>query len=129
MKKIIFLITVAVVLFVMLLLFFIISNLRQTPEEIVVETPTPTESQVRITPTPAPLVEDEPLVEQIINRLPVSTEKYDIEYLGSTNTYVITIKESPFDQNSAEALAWFTQNGFSNTNTLNIIYNRYEWVE
>lgn len=96
---------------------------------IIDETPLPTESQVRPSPTPVPVVEDEPLIEQLIERLPVSTDAYDIEYLSSTNTFVITVKESPFSQNSEAARQWFLQNGFSDTSGLNIIYNSYEWVE
>lgn len=129
MKKIFFVIVLIIVLLGLFVLFLIISNLRQSPPASIDDLPVPTQSQIRPTSIPSPITEDAPLIEQIINRLPVSTEKYDIEYLSSTNTFVITVKESPFSQNSQEALSWFTENGFSNTDNLNIIYNSYEWVE
>lgn len=129
MRKILFIAAVVLTLLALFVMYLLISNIRQAPQDVPDDTPLPTRVQTRPSPTPASIVEDEPLVEQIIQRLPVSTERYDIEYLSSTNTFVITVKESPFDQNSNEALSWFTENGFSNTNSLNIIYNSYEWVE
>lgn len=129
MKKIFFIITLIAVLLGVFFLLLIISNLRQPSSEVIVETPTPTQTQARPTYIPPPIIEEEPLLEQLIDRLPVSTDKYDIEYLSSSNTFIVTIKESPFSENSQEALSWFTQNGFSNTDNLNIIYNSYEWVE
>lgn len=129
MKKIFFIAAIIFTLLFLLILYLFISNIRRAPEVIIDETPLPTESQVRPSPTPVPIVEDEPLIEQLIERLPVSTDAYDIEYLSTTNTFVITVKESPFSQNSEAARQWFVQNGFSDTNGLNIIYNSYEWVE
>lgn len=129
MKKIFFIAAIIFTLLSLFILYLFISNIRRTPEVIIDETPLPTESQVRPSPTPVPVVEDEPLIEQLIERLPVSTDAYDIEYLSSTNTFVITVKESPFSQNSEAARQWFLQNGFSDTSGLNIIYNSYEWVE
>lgn len=129
MKKIFFIAAIIFTLLFLLILYLFISNIRKAPEETVREIPIPTESQIRPTAAPPPIVEDEPLIEQLIERLPVSTNAYDIEYLSSTNTFVITIKESPFSQNSEAARQWFVQNGFSNTEGLNIIYNSYEWVE
>jgi len=130
MKKTLFIATVIFVLFILFVLFLFLSNSRRrevAPSPVVL--PIPTESQIAPTATPPPLNQEEPLIEQIIDRLPVSTEKYDIEYLSLTNTFVITIKESPFAENSELARQWFLQNGFSSTEGLNILYNSYEWVE
>ena len=129
MKKIFFIAAIIFTLLFLFVLYLFISNIRRAPEETVREIPVPTESQIRPTAVPPPIIEDEPLIEQIIARLPVSEPEYDIEYLSSSNTFVITIKESPFEQNSEKARQWFLQNGFSNTDGLNIIYNSYEWVE
>lgn len=132
MKKILFISTLIFILIIVFILYIFISNIRQSPEETVREIPLPTESQIRPTeptPTAAPLNPEEPLIEQIIARLPVSTDTYNIEYLSTSNTFVITIKESPFEQNSEAARQWFIDNGFSSTEGLNIIYNSYSWVE
>lgn len=129
MKKIFFVASIIFSLLFLFVLYLFLSNIRKAPEETVREVPIPTESQIRPPAAPPQIIEDEPLIEQIIARLPVSTETYDVEYLSSTNTFVITVKESPFEQNSEKARQWFLQNGLSSTEDLNIIYNSYEWVE
>ena len=129
MKRIFFIAAIVLTLLFLFLLYILISNIRRVPEEAVREVPFPTESQIIPTEAPPLIIEEEPQIEQIIARLPVSTEEYDIEYLSSSNTFVITIKESPFEQNSEKARQWFVENGFSNTTGLNIIYNSYRWVE
>jgi hypothetical protein len=129
MKRIFFIAAIVLTLLFLFLLYILISNIRRAPEETVREVPFPTKSQIVPTGVPPLIIEEEPLIEQIIARLPVSEPEYDIEYLSSSNTFVITIKESPFEQNSEKARQWFLQNGFSNTDGLNIIYNSYEWVE
>lgn len=129
MKRIFFIAAIILTILFLFFLYIFISNIRRVPEEIVREIPFPTESQIIPTRVPPLIIEEEPLIEQIIARLPVSEPEYDIEYLSSSNTFVITIKESPFEQNSEKARQWFLQNGFSNTDGLNIIYNRYRWVE
>ncbi len=129
MKKIFFIASIIFTLLLLFVLYLFISNIRKAPEETVREIPVPTESQIKPPAAPPPIIEDEPLIEQIIARLPVSTETYDIEYLGSSNTFIITVKQSPFKENSEDALRWFLENGFKSTEGLNIIYNSYEWVE
>jgi len=129
MKKILFISAIIFVLFVLFILYLFVSNIRSAPGETIIEAPIPTKSQIRPSTPPPPIIEDAPLIEQIIARLPISTEEYYIEYLSSSNTFVITIKESPFEQNSEKARQWFVENGFSNTTGLNIIYNSYRWVE
>lgn len=129
MKKIFFIVAIIFVLLFLFVLYLFISNIRRTPEEIVKEIPVPTESQIKPPAASPPIIEEEPLIEQIITRLPVSTETYNIEYLSSSNTFIITVKQSPFKENSEDALRWFLENGFKNTEGLNIIYNSYKWVE
>lgn len=129
MKKVLFISTLILVFIFLFLLYIFLTNLRSAPQEEIREIPVPTESQIKPTVPFPPLVEDQPLIEQIIQRLPASTTEYDIEYLSSSNTFVITIKDSPFEQNSQKALQWFFDNGIKNPEGLNIIYNSYEWVE
>ncbi len=131
MRKILFIITIGIVFMLLLFLYLFLVNLRNTPEQKTPIIPFPTQSGIQpIFPTTyPPLVEEEPLLEQIISRLPVTTDAYDIEYLSSSNTFVVTIKESPYEENKSKAQQWFLQNGFSSIEGLNILYNSYRWVE
>lgn len=131
MKKLLFIITTITVLILLFIAYLFLTSLGKK-DSTTQEPPFPTASQVRPptpTPTAPPLVEDEPLTEQIINRLPVVTDEYSIEYFSEQNLFSVTIKLPPLEENKQRANQWFLDNGFSSTEGLNILYSSYPWVQ
>jgi len=95
-----------------------------------VDQPIPVFKKPTATPQPFPTTteQDSNLQEEkIISLMPVVSDSYNIEYLFLINTFVVTIKESPYTQNREKAMKWFMSHGV-NPNSPNIIYRKYRWV-
>lgn len=112
------------------LLLIIISStvaLRvSSPTSVQTNTPIPTPF-TSITPNPTiKYIELKKVTEgvkvEIINKLPVITEGYSIEYLKTSDRFVVSIKQNPASQYKKEAKEWFRQNGVADPDSANIYY-------
>lgn len=129
MRKFVF-IAASSLIIIFIVIFFIVSSLRQNPTP----TPSPLPS---VTPVPSvpfvtlPAKNDISVFEKsdLISQLPIETNTYNIEYLVESDTFVVTIKDSPYVQNKAAADEFFTRNGVTDLSKLRIIYNSYKWVQ
>ena len=122
MNKIYLLVVGLLIILVGLTLFLRGSSTPNTPTETVV--PTPFSS---ITPSQTiHYVELKEVTEGvklgIINKLPVRTPRYDIEYLRTSDRFVVSIKESPVDKYKDEAKQWFRDNGVADPDNANIYF-------
>lgn len=59
---------------------------------------------------------------EIINKLPIITEGYSIEYLKTSDRFVVSIKQSPASQYKKEAKEWFRQHGVADPDSANIYF-------
>jgi hypothetical protein len=57
---------------------------------------------------------NESQIQDIITKMPVSTEDYHIEYLDGIKKIQVVIRKSPYEVNKKKAIEWFEQNGVSN---------------
>lgn len=93
--------------------------------------PSPTDiPSVPVSETPPP--ENNPAViknENIIPLMPVQTSTYTIEYLVTSDTFLVTVTESPYEQNKALAESWFKDHGIEDLSSIKIIFWKYRWVE
>lgn len=65
----------------------------------------------------------------IIKQLPIIVSEYNIEYFTTTDTFIVTIKESPYEGNKQKAIDWFTNLGITDPTKLRLIYTKYRWVQ
>lgn len=129
MKKILF-ISTSIIIAALLVIFFLSSFTRNQPatESIPLPTiaPLPTLPFVTLPPENDVSFFDKT---QLIQQLPIETNAYNIEYLVESDTFVVTIKESPYLQNKNTADQFFIRNGATDLSKLRIIYNSYRWVQ
>lgn len=114
-------------IFVLIIIFIsvIIYVLRSGPpqDQPSEQIPQPTRSPLFISPTDIP-------IPSIVNRsvittlMPVRTNEFTIEYLYASETFIITITQSPYEANKQKAEQWFRDRGISNLDTINILYNK-----
>lgn len=67
--------------------------------------------------------------EQIISQMPVATPEYNIEYLQTSDMFIVTIKKSPYEQNKALAEGWFKSRGVFDMSSFNIKFTKYNFVQ
>jgi hypothetical protein len=108
------------------------------PETIPVPTKIPTPTQrprtspilFQLTPSVSPFLGDSLSAKSnIIEQMPFQTDDFLIEYLYTSDRFIITIKESPFEENAKKAEQWLKNQGITNLSELDITYNQYRWVE
>lgn len=126
-KLLFFLIAIPIVLLILALFFiFPFLNRRELPT-----TTLPTVTPIKLIREPSPPETNKiPPLEKdgLIQKLPYSTGSFDIEYLAISDEFILTIKESPYEQNKNKAINWFVENGIDPTR-LRILYNKYRWVQ
>lgn len=130
MRKIIFLLLSGIVTIIILFIFIYVSLPRKQQSKPNNNLPTPT--PVKIVPQKSPPPKNNiPLFDQnnLINQLPIETQAYNIEYLVMSNTFVITIKESPYETNRRAAEDFFYKNGVTDLSKIRVTYNSYRWVK
>ncbi len=129
MRKIFFIVLLVVIIIVILILFFLFSTTnKRAPDRTAVPTITsvPIKAFVSLPPkNNVPFFEKTKLIEQ----LPIETKEYNIEYLVESDTFVVTIKESPYLGNKQKTNQFFIANGISDLSQLRIVYNSYRWVQ
>lgn len=127
-KKVVILILAGIIFFFAGTLF--LSSLKRE-EKIAIPVPTPFPTTL---PTPTSVINaPTPPKQQIykdilLPQLPFGTEVFEIEYLQSSETFVITVRESPYDENKKKAEDWLKEKGVEDLNDLKILYTKYRWV-
>ena len=129
-------ITIIVSLAFVFCLLFILSFIFPTKNKIdnnQISQPSPLPTYTNTTPTMVPTIPvasiTPPDKQQLINLMPISTAQYDIEYLSAIDTFLVTIKFSPYESNKNLAINWFHEHGISDTSSLNIVYRKYSSVQ
>lgn len=122
MNKIYLLVIVLLITLVGLTLYFRAATVNNIPQETPIPTPF-----ISITPTPTISYVDlkqitEGVKAGIINQLPIKTAGYDIEYLKTSDRFVVSIKQSPASQYKENAKAWFRENGVADPDSANIYF-------
>lgn len=131
MKKIIFFIVIFFIILLCIFVFFVLPNRTAPPFTPTTNLPTPTIIPVKKNIPTLPPVNNLPILNKnaLIDLLPYSTDNFNIEYLTTSDTFIVTIKNSPYEENKADANSWLKQHGVDDTAKLRIIYTRYRGVE
>ena len=79
-------------------------------------------------PSPTPIPTATLTREQLISQTPIETKEFNIEYYIESDTFRITIKENPYEENKAKAEQWLQDRGLG-PNDLNILWAAYFGVE
>jgi hypothetical protein len=87
--------------------------------------PTPTKQPSATEPSSGGL---HPLVKaELISQMPIQTQNFAIEYLTTSDSFIITVYECPVSENKEAALQWFRDQGVD-PNSLTILYNIYRYL-
>lgn len=89
--------------------------------------PTPTsfqnkETRFTLNPTPTNTPLSNKNKRQLISQMPIKTSDYAIEYLSTSDTFMVKILRNPYETNKAKAQTWLKIHGAEDLKTLNIIY-------
>jgi len=82
--------------------------------------PTPTPSQLYLSPV---------LKNELVEAMPIVQSGYTIEYLRTSDTFVVTVLEDPYETNKQLADNWFIDQGVEDLRSLNIMYHRLRDVQ
>lgn len=129
MKKILLIFTLVPVVIVIVIIFVLLPNgtSPQPTENIAI----PTQSPLINTSQPTLPAENKasPLaLQDFIQLLPYSTPDFDVEYLTTSDSFIITLKNPPAETTKTAALSWITSQGVD-PSKLRILYNSYRWVQ
>lgn len=121
-------------LFLFFIGYYVLSLLKPSQEPTLpLNQPTPISSPLTVTPTDIVVAPPPPAQQSILPKLaqfiPFDSNEFSIEYYNSSQSIVVTIKESPYEGNKKKAQDWFHGHGVTNLNDLKIIYTSYRWVE
>lgn len=65
----------------------------------------------------------------LITKMPYQTDDFLIEYTYTSDSFIVTIKQSPFEQNVTKAENWIKSQGITDLGALDITYSSYRWVQ
>lgn len=65
----------------------------------------------------------------LIGQMPIKTPGYSIEYLKTSDTFVILILQGPYEQSKKAAENWLRNNGAYDLKTINMLYYKYKFVK
>lgn len=65
---------------------------------------------------------DEELIEKIIRKLPVEEPEFRIWVSAKTNSFVVTVQGSSFEQGKNKAINWFKEQGLTDLTKINLIW-------
>lgn len=121
-------------LFLFFIGYYILSLLKPSQEPTLPPNqPTPIPPSLTVTPTDivtaSPPSAQQSILPRLTQLIPFDSNEFSIEYYNSTQAFVVTIKESPFEKNKKKAQNWFHNHGVTNLSDLKIIYTSYRWVE
>lgn len=113
--------------------FLLLAPGENTPLRQVFPLPTPVPQELQkntpLSPTPLTLFEKEIVKQELITLLPLQTQTYTIEYLYTSDEFVVTILEGPYEENKQRAEQWFKNHGIKNLAELKINWVTYRWVQ
>ena len=131
MKKILFIMLILIVVVSTIFVFFFLSDNKRsiTPEPV--NNPSPSVVPVNTGAPTLPPINNVPILNKnsLIDLLPYSTNDFDIEYLTTSDTFVVTVKNSPYEANKEQANAWLKEKGVEDPGKLRIMYTKYRWVQ
>ena len=138
-------ISIALVVALFVFIFFLPSNspARKTPasrgtsaparQQIPSSPPQPSVipdiRSIQLLPTPTATTLTNNNKPAIIKLMPVKTPEYIIEYLVTSDTFIVRVLKTPYQANKTAAENWFKTHGAPNLQTLNILYYRYKFVQ
>jgi hypothetical protein len=102
----------------------LVSNDKKFTDSPTIPLPTIYPTKTLLSPTPT-----------VINRsklntlLPIKQDDFSIEYLVTSDTFVITVTKSPYEENKLKAEDWLLSHGINDLSTERILYNRSLFVE
>ena len=67
--------------------------------------------------------------QELINLTPVETPEFNIEYFSTSDSIIVTIKKSPYEQSQAKAEEWFRQRGIVDFDAYKIEWSSYRYLE
>lgn len=65
---------------------------------------------------------EEDIIERIISELPIEEPNFEVWVSAKTNTFVVTILGTSFDEGKKEAIAWLAQAGLKDLSKVNILW-------
>lgn len=91
----------------------------------------PQGGQTTIVGSPAPTQAPQAKVtkEQLIALMPVSTEKFTIQYISVEDYFLVNIDQSPYDASKTEAEKWFKDKYGDDLSNLEIVYLASRYVQ
>lgn len=129
---IIFSIAIILIIIVSILVFLNLRTVATTEKQNPSPSPEQAHTPLRFSfPTLSPLPTLKATtadITSVVKKMPVITETYSIEYLTTSDLFVVIIKKSPYETNLALAKAWFQQENID-LDTINIIFYKYRFVQ
>lgn len=131
--------TGAIIGILVMILFLIQPRATQTPIPLST-TPTPVtvpltktpqqETPSATTPSPTPLSPYESALQKqdIIALMPVTNTVYTIEYFYTSDSFIVTITQSPYAENRKKAEEWFANMGIDTTK-LNVLWTSRPYIQ
>lgn len=127
-SKIIIIIIATAIFFIGYYLLSIIKPSEKDNPQVTVPTPSPISIPPTDTINATPPTTQKDILPNLIHFLPFDSQEFSVEFYGSTQAVVVTIKESPYEENKKKAQDWLQNHGITNLNDLKIIYTSYRWV-
>src|SRR5258708_35020009 len=59
---------------------------------------------------------------ELLQYLPIKTDEFDIEYLGTDQTILVTLKKAPVEQSRKDSEKWFVDRGVTDFAKYNIAW-------
>lgn len=131
-KTLLLIIIVTTIIFIVAAIS-ILSNLKPSSNQQPVNTmlPTPTPFLLpTFTPTIAQQTTIDPVLKQkLIRQMPIIADGYELEYLFTSDTFMVSVNKSPYREYKEKAQQWLKDQGVQNLNSLIIDYRKYRWVQ
>ena len=127
----IFAIAILLVIIIGVILGLNLLSNRQSPNTQISPTPFAIQTREYSFPTlnPLPTLKATTIdISSLVKKMPVVTNNYNIEYLTTSNSFILTVKKSPYEANLALAKTWFQKEGV-NINNVNVLFYKYRFVQ
>lgn len=139
-KQQLFLIGIGATVGILVMILFLIQPRVAPPPTQIAATPTPIAAPVSkipnqdippvTLPSPTPLSAYERALQKqdIIALMPVTNTVYTIEYFYTSDSFIVTITQSPYAKNRKKAEEWFADMGIDTTK-LNILWTSHPYIQ
>lgn len=129
----ILLVILLIIVLILILLTLLLGGFKKESNKPKTPPTPPSPSQIQTTPTAnptVPVITPKPITkEQLIKMMPVQQPEFNIEYLSKSDIFLVTIKESPYDQNKEKSKQWLIANGVTDFQKFNIQWRAYPYVQ